>query len=280
MNQPRVSDAIALHARADEIERRIGPEGWTAARVFTQMRQLLPPKAALAAPATGKPEAAELALIERASAALSYSRNFATAKPDIGRTEREHIEGLCSLVETLARALDGTAALAAQAPPPADDGLPTLAERGIRNDRDARRYLMDLDHAVHALTGDEGEDDSVTVLQRLARQLGGKTIGAVLEALEAPPPVVGDAEPNENAIGFRNGYLSALDEVALAAKRLRDEVDENFPHPAPAGLSGEEVEALARAEHAFAAYMSGDGKDVQRVCAALRRLAAAQGRDS
>lgn len=33
------------------------------------------------------------------SEALDYSRNFAAAKPNIGRTEREHIEGLCDLLE-------------------------------------------------------------------------------------------------------------------------------------------------------------------------------------
>jgi hypothetical protein len=31
--------------------------------------------------------------------ALDYSRNFANAKPDIGSTEREHIIGLCALLE-------------------------------------------------------------------------------------------------------------------------------------------------------------------------------------
>lgn len=31
--------------------------------------------------------------------AIDHSRNFATAKPDIGSTEREHILGLCNLLE-------------------------------------------------------------------------------------------------------------------------------------------------------------------------------------
>jgi len=51
------------------------------------------------------------------SDALAYSRNFATAKPDIGTTEREHILGLCDLLERretavaeLVEALDNTAA--------------------------------------------------------------------------------------------------------------------------------------------------------------------------
>jgi len=33
--------------------------------------------------------------------AIDYSQNFATAKPDIGATEKEHILGLCGLVEWL-----------------------------------------------------------------------------------------------------------------------------------------------------------------------------------
>lgn len=45
------------------------------------------------------------ALLEEVSAALSYSKNFATAKPDIGKTEKEHILGLCSLIEKLTRNL-------------------------------------------------------------------------------------------------------------------------------------------------------------------------------
>lgn len=35
--------------------------------------------------------------------ALGYSRNFATAKPNIGRTEKEHILGLCNLLERVAK---------------------------------------------------------------------------------------------------------------------------------------------------------------------------------
>lgn len=34
--------------------------------------------------------------------ALDYSRNFATAKPNIGLTEKEHIEGLANLLERIA----------------------------------------------------------------------------------------------------------------------------------------------------------------------------------
>jgi hypothetical protein len=34
--------------------------------------------------------------------ALDYSRNFATAKPNIGLTEKEHIEGLANLLERTA----------------------------------------------------------------------------------------------------------------------------------------------------------------------------------
>jgi hypothetical protein len=45
--------------------------------------------------------AADSELVTRARLSVSYSHNFATAKPDIGTTEREHILGLCKLVEDL-----------------------------------------------------------------------------------------------------------------------------------------------------------------------------------
>lgn len=41
-------------------------------------------------------------LVQRARDAISYSQNFATAKPNIGTTEQEHILGLCELVADLA----------------------------------------------------------------------------------------------------------------------------------------------------------------------------------
>lgn len=44
-------------------------------------------------------------LIEAIDAALAFSRNFATAKPDIGKTEREHILGLANLLERTQTAL-------------------------------------------------------------------------------------------------------------------------------------------------------------------------------
>ena len=37
-------------------------------------------------------------IVERLRASVEYSRNFATAKPDIGTTEFEHIAGLCSML--------------------------------------------------------------------------------------------------------------------------------------------------------------------------------------
>jgi hypothetical protein len=46
-------------------------------------------------------EAIVAGLIQRAADSVSYSHNFANAKPDIGKTEREHILGLCQLVEDL-----------------------------------------------------------------------------------------------------------------------------------------------------------------------------------
>lgn len=36
-------------------------------------------------------------IVERLRASVEYSHNFATAKPDIGKTEFEHIAGLCAL---------------------------------------------------------------------------------------------------------------------------------------------------------------------------------------
>jgi len=44
-------------------------------------------------------------LVEKSAASVDYSRNFASAKPNIGATEREHIEGLCNLVEELSQSL-------------------------------------------------------------------------------------------------------------------------------------------------------------------------------
>lgn len=45
-------------------------------------------------------------LKERLLAAVSYSQNFATAKPDIGAVEQEHILGLCRLAEQAVRDLE------------------------------------------------------------------------------------------------------------------------------------------------------------------------------
>lgn len=47
--------------------------------------------------------------------AIDYSQNFATAKPDIGATEKEHILGLCSLVERLIAAHQPVGAMSAEA---------------------------------------------------------------------------------------------------------------------------------------------------------------------
>jgi hypothetical protein len=48
----------------------------------------------------------KLSLVEEISAAISYSHNFATAKPNIGQTEKEHILGLCSLLSRAANESD------------------------------------------------------------------------------------------------------------------------------------------------------------------------------
>lgn len=48
-------------------------------------------------------------LLTRALGGIAYSRNFANAKPNIGPTEKEHILGLCNLVEELYDAIDALA---------------------------------------------------------------------------------------------------------------------------------------------------------------------------
>lgn len=45
-------------------------------------------------------------LLTRALGGIDYSRNFANAKPNIGPTEKEHILGLCKLVEELCDEMD------------------------------------------------------------------------------------------------------------------------------------------------------------------------------
>ena len=41
-------------------------------------------------------------IVERLRASVEYSQNFATAKPDIGKTEFEHIAGLCDAASAAA----------------------------------------------------------------------------------------------------------------------------------------------------------------------------------
>lgn len=60
--------------------------------------------------------------------ALDYSRNFATAKPNIGRTEKEHIEGLANLLERTALENSGLQALLTAADERADQQSWTLLE--------------------------------------------------------------------------------------------------------------------------------------------------------
>ena len=49
-------------------------------------------------------------IVERLRASVEYSRNFATAKPDIGTTEFEHIVGAMDAMRTDARFFRSTAA--------------------------------------------------------------------------------------------------------------------------------------------------------------------------
>ena len=59
-------------------------------------------------PAPQTEPAGDCGSLEFAREAVSYSHNFATAKPDIGATEKEHILGLCKVVERLTAALAAT----------------------------------------------------------------------------------------------------------------------------------------------------------------------------
>ena len=45
-------------------------------------------------------------IVERLRDAIAYSHNFATAKPDIGATEREHILGLCGILGDAVAAIE------------------------------------------------------------------------------------------------------------------------------------------------------------------------------
>ncbi|MEW5700292.1 hypothetical protein [Pseudomonas synxantha] len=67
--------------------------------------------------------------------ALDYSRSFADAKPDIGRTEKEHIKGLAGLLERTALENSGLQALLTAADERADvlKGLLKRARHRIAN---------------------------------------------------------------------------------------------------------------------------------------------------
>ncbi|POA52081.1 MULTISPECIES: hypothetical protein [unclassified Pseudomonas] len=58
--------------------------------------------------------------------ALGYSRNYATAKPNIGNTEKEHILGLANLLEKTA-----------------------LEAEALRKDAERYRWLRDKSESVH-----------------------------------------------------------------------------------------------------------------------------------
>ncbi|WP_313250824.1 hypothetical protein [Stenotrophomonas sp.] len=66
-----------------------------------------------------KPTAAQeaVALIENARAATDFSTNYATAKPDIGNTEKEHILGLCRVVTGLVAHIEAAPVAAAPVDP-------------------------------------------------------------------------------------------------------------------------------------------------------------------
>ncbi|MBI6563313.1 hypothetical protein YA0745_23540 [Pseudomonas synxantha] len=103
--------------------------------------------------------------------ALDYSRSFADAKPDIGRTEKEHIKGLAGLLERTALENSGLQALLTAADERAD-----VLETGLKWESDRNALLL------ASLT--EAEDMlSVTSLEagqridQLERALGGMLFG-------------------------------------------------------------------------------------------------------
>jgi hypothetical protein len=61
-------------------------------------------------------------LEERIALSLDYSRNFASAKPNMGSAERVHIEGLCNLLEQSSRDFLSLAKRVAGAPAGPDPG--------------------------------------------------------------------------------------------------------------------------------------------------------------
>ena len=67
-----------------------------------------------------------VALIENARAATDFSTNHATAKPDIGNTEKEHILGLCRVITGLVAHIEADPVAAA----PADE-FKGVAERAV-----------------------------------------------------------------------------------------------------------------------------------------------------
>ena len=75
------------------------------------------------------------------------------------------------------------------------DDLKWLERQPLRDCGDRLVYdTEDVDSATHALTGDEGEDDSVTLLRRLAKAIEqrqpGKSVWDLLDALDEQPAVV------------------------------------------------------------------------------------------
>jgi hypothetical protein len=85
--------------------------------------------------------------------AIDHSHNFATAKPDIGETEKEHILGLCKVVESLVEALAATGKQQADEVQ-GDEHVPVLrALRAILNEsgRSSPARTAALDAAIAAL---------------------------------------------------------------------------------------------------------------------------------
>jgi hypothetical protein len=122
-------------------------------------------------------------------------------------------------------------------------------------------------------------------LTALGFPIMGRTLHAIAAehaalAAQAPPPVVGDAV----AWGCKDhhGIQFASEDREQAVEESRRDgslVVPLYAHPAPAGLTGEELEALEWCSANVDHPTSEGNANLSRVFTALRRFAAAQGRE-
>ena len=86
---------------------------------------------------------------------IAYSHNFATAKPDIGKTEKEHILGLCALLQKCAAGVTGL-----------------LAKYTVRRDNWARLAHVSEWHSAHYKQTSDIVDDLTALSPRESFQTG------------------------------------------------------------------------------------------------------------